>query len=172
MALVTLDSISFEIGDQKILNETSLAIENNERICLIGRNGAGKSTLLKLIMGDLEADSGEIQKQGNIRISQLEQCLPETLDKSVWQYVLEGLKDLQLNLDLYHKLSEQKLDKAGLRELENLQHDIEICDNNHTVVKITWFKINICQIHFVLVQETCHSKDTRQTDWILKELLI
>ncbi len=125
MALVTLDSISFEIGDQKILNEASLAIENNERICLIGRNGAGKSTLLKLIMGDLEADSGEIQKQGNIRISQLEQCLPEALDKSVWQYVLEGLRDLQLNLERYHELSEQKLDKPGLRELENLQHDIE-----------------------------------------------
>lgn len=125
MALVTLDSISFEIGDQKILDETSLAIENNERICLIGRNGAGKSTLLKLITGEIEADSGEIQKQGNIRISQLAQCLPEALDFTVHEYVLEGLQDLRVNLDTYHELSQQKLDKASLRELENLQHDIE-----------------------------------------------
>ncbi len=125
MALVTLDSVSIEFGEQKILNEASLAIEANERICIIGRNGAGKSTLLKLIHGEIEPDSGKIQRQNTIRISQLQQKLPQELDLTVSEYVKTGLADLQIKLDRYSKLSEQELDDAGMREMVELQQDIE-----------------------------------------------
>ena len=49
MPLITFDEVSLEFGDQLILNNVSLVLENGERVCLIGRNGEGKSTLMNII---------------------------------------------------------------------------------------------------------------------------
>ncbi len=127
MPLITFDEISLELGEQQILNNVSLSIEAGERVCLIGRNGAGKSTLINIINGHLQADSGEIVKLAHLRISQLEQALPDTSDLSVRNYVAQGLQHLQQLLDDYEKLSVQQADddKRKLRELQDLQQQIE-----------------------------------------------
>ena len=44
MTLIRFDKVSLKFGDQLILREADLAIEPDERVCLIGRNGVGKST--------------------------------------------------------------------------------------------------------------------------------
>lgn len=63
--LKSIHNAAFSYGDDSILKNIDLQINENDRIGLIGRNGAGKTTLLKLIMGELVPDSGEItQKQG------------------------------------------------------------------------------------------------------------
>ena len=51
MPLLTVDAVTYEIGDRTLLRESSLVLEPGERVCLIGRNGAGKTTLLRLIAG-------------------------------------------------------------------------------------------------------------------------
>ncbi len=127
MALITFGEVSLEFGDQLILNNVSMAVESGERVCLIGRNGAGKSTLINIIAEKIEADSGEIVKQSHLRVSQLEQSLPQTRDITVRDYVAEGLKHLQLLLKEYEERSHQfdESNPANLRELEDLQHQIE-----------------------------------------------
>lgn len=127
MALITFGEVSLEFGDQLILHNVSMAVESGERVCLIGRNGAGKSTLINIIAEKIEADSGEIIKQSHLRVSQLEQSLPQTRDILVRDYVAEGLSHLQLLLKEYEKQSHQFDDTnpASLRELEDLQHQIE-----------------------------------------------
>lgn len=127
MALITFGEVSLEFGDQLILNNVSMAVESGERVCLIGRNGAGKSTLINIIAEKIEADSGEIVKQSHLRVSQLEQSLPQTRDITVRDYVAEGLNHLQLLLKEYEEHSHQFDDTnpASLRELEDLQHQIE-----------------------------------------------
>ncbi len=127
MALITFGEVSLEFGDQLILNNVSMAVESGERVCLIGRNGAGKSTLINIIAERIEADSGEIIKQSHLRVSQLEQSLPQTRDILVRDYVAEGLKHLQQLLKEYEERSHQFDDTnpASLRELEDLQHQIE-----------------------------------------------
>ncbi|GJM04027.1 MAG: ABC transporter ATP-binding protein [marine bacterium B5-7] len=127
MALITFGEVSLEFGDQLILNNVSMAVESGERVCLIGRNGAGKSTLINIIAERIEADSGEIIKQSHLRVSQLEQSLPQTRDILVRDYVAEGLNHLQLLLKEYEERSHQFDDTnpASLRELEDLQHQIE-----------------------------------------------
>lgn len=125
MTLLTFDDISLEFGDQRILKEASFSIDSGERVCLIGRNGAGKSTLFKIIAGKIVPDSGEVNIKNDLRISQLEQALPSEQDESVYDYVAKGLEKLQILLDDYHQLSNKQLDKAGLRELEKLQQQIE-----------------------------------------------
>ncbi|MEP7097000.1 MAG: ATP-binding cassette domain-containing protein, partial [Dokdonella sp.] len=68
MSLVNLVNLDYSVGGPLLLENVDLAIERNERICIVGRNGAGKSTLLKLIAGEIRPDDGEVRVQGGVRI--------------------------------------------------------------------------------------------------------
>ncbi|UCC15333.1 MAG: ATP-binding cassette domain-containing protein [Gammaproteobacteria bacterium] len=136
MNLVRFDQISLSFGDQVILQDADMVIEPGERVCLIGRNGAGKTSLLRLISRQYEADSGEIQFRSDLRVSQLAQTLPESLNKTVREAVTDGLSDLRDLCDDYHRRSQEKLDTRGLRELEDLQHKIDALDGWHTEQRV------------------------------------
>jgi ATP-binding cassette subfamily F protein uup len=125
MSLIRFDQVSLRFGDQVILAEADLAIEPGERVCLIGRNGAGKSTTFKLITGEFEADSGEIVPSTGLVVSQLAQSLPEAMDHGVREVVKSGLTGIQALLDDYHRRSQEELDPAGLRQLEELHRQID-----------------------------------------------
>ena len=131
MTLVRFDEVSLTFGDQVILREADLAIEQGERVCLIGRNGAGKTSLLRLITGQYSPDRGEIQFRGDLRVSQLEQTLPDAMDRTVREVVTSGLAGLQALCDEYHLQSQKQLGTQGLRELEELQRKIDAADAWH-----------------------------------------
>ena len=115
--------LSLEFGDQTILKEAEFAIEDGERVCLIGRNGAGKSTLINIIAGQLEPDAGEVHYKPHLRISRLQQALPSEREKSVHDYVKEGLAHLQQLIDAYHEKLQSE--SRSLHELQALQQQIE-----------------------------------------------
>ncbi len=71
--LITIDSLNKSFGQDEILKNISLTINEKCRYGLIGVNGAGKSTLLKIIMGTLNYDSGELVKKPDLKIGYLEQ---------------------------------------------------------------------------------------------------
>ena len=125
MYLLRLQEVSLEFGDVPILKEANFSIDAKERVCLIGRNGAGKSSLLKLITGEYAVDHGEIQKRRHLRISQLEQTLLATTEETVREVVKQGMQQQQALLDEYHRLSNSNLDKNELKQLEELQHQID-----------------------------------------------
>ncbi len=125
MPLVSFEEVSLEFGDQKLLTHAHFAIEPGERVCLLGRNGAGKSSMLKLVTGHYQPDHGEVRYQSTVRISQLEQALTEELDETVYDFVAAGLAELHGLIATYQRRSREKLDRAGMLELEDLQHRIE-----------------------------------------------
>ncbi len=125
MSLIRLDDISIEFGDVPLLTHANFTVEPGERICLIGRNGAGKSTLLKIITQQIKPDQGEIHYRQHLRISQLEQALPTAIDRKVSDVVREGLADQQTLIDQFNELSQQTMDKQGLKNLEVLQAQID-----------------------------------------------
>jgi len=125
MTLVRCDQISIEFGDNPILIEADLTIENKERIALIGRNGAGKSTLLKIIMGWVVPDRGDITYKRSLRISKLEQQLPGDLHRTTFEVVKEGLAHQQELIDKYQSISINSPNENQLREMELIQADIE-----------------------------------------------
>ncbi len=131
MSLLRFDGIGLEFGDQVILRDAELSIDAGERICLIGRNGAGKSTTLQLIMGSREPDRGEIIRKPDLIISQLEQNLPEAMDRRVSDVVRSGLTQVERLLIDYESRSKLELDKHGLRELEALHAKIDAHDGWH-----------------------------------------
>jgi len=68
-------ALSFGSGEQKkvIVNDFSATILRGDKVGLIGPNGAGKTTLLKLILGDLQPDSGKIRQGSKIEVAYFDQ---------------------------------------------------------------------------------------------------
>jgi ABC transport system ATP-binding/permease protein len=90
--LISLKNISIAFGGPAVLKGTDFQINENQRICLLGRNGSGKSTLLKIIHGSVAADSGEIIRQRGITTGYLSQDIPE-ISGTVYQIVAGAFKD-------------------------------------------------------------------------------
>jgi ABC transport system ATP-binding/permease protein len=89
--LLTLDRVSIAYGHLPLLDNASLQIEAGERIAVIGRNGAGKSTLMRLIEGSLPPDAGQVWRQKGVRVARLEQDVPLSTNRPVFDVVHEGL---------------------------------------------------------------------------------
>ena len=91
MSLVNLVNVDYSVGGPLLLEKVDLAIEANERVCIVGRNGAGKSTLLKLIAGEIRPDDGEVRVQGGVRVAKLAQEVPHGVDGSIFDVVASAL---------------------------------------------------------------------------------
>jgi ATP-binding cassette subfamily F protein uup len=91
MPLVTLDAVSIAYGHLPLLDDASLQVDAGERIAIIGRNGAGKSTLLRIVEGSLAPDAGTVWHQRGTRLSRLEQDVPLSTTRRVFEVVHDGL---------------------------------------------------------------------------------
>lgn len=60
--LIEATHVTKSFADRPILNDFSLRVRHKDRIGIIGPNGAGKSTLIKLLLGQLQPDSGTIRR--------------------------------------------------------------------------------------------------------------
>src|SRR5690606_35564198 len=129
--LLRFDRVSLRFGDQVILAAAEFGIEPGERVCLIGRNGAGKTSLLKLISGDLVPDEGEVQGRADLRISRLEQTMPDDLQRTVRESVTSGLAGVQALVGEYQRKAAEDLGGHGLKELEELHRRIDAVDGWH-----------------------------------------
>lgn len=71
--LLSVENVTFSYTGEPVLTDVSLAVNEGERIGLIGGNGEGKTTLLKLMLGALTPEAGSVTKKNGIRIGYLEQ---------------------------------------------------------------------------------------------------
>ncbi len=85
-------SKSYPVADgdysQKIIDKFSLKVLRGERIGIVGKNGSGKSTLLKLIINDIQPDSGNIKLAKDIKISYFDQSRSSITPNSSIQDIL------------------------------------------------------------------------------------
>jgi ATPase subunit of ABC transporter with duplicated ATPase domains len=68
MALLTLANAELAYGDLPLLDRATFALEERERIGLIGRNGTGKSSLLGALAGTVALDDGDLKTRDGLRI--------------------------------------------------------------------------------------------------------
>ncbi|MBC7520320.1 MAG: ATP-binding cassette domain-containing protein [Sandarakinorhabdus sp.] len=71
--LIDAHHVGKSFGGRTILSDFSLRIRRGDRIGIIGPNGAGKSTLIKLLLGQLEPDSGEIKRAKSLNPTVIDQ---------------------------------------------------------------------------------------------------
>ena len=72
-AIISAHELEFRHSSHVILDQLTLAIQENERIGLIGKNGSGKTTLLKIIAGHQKPDAGTLSTKKNLIIGYLPQ---------------------------------------------------------------------------------------------------
>jgi len=80
--VIEVDDIGFSYGDKPIVKHFSTLIQRGDKIGLIGANGAGKSTLLKLLLKQLEPDSGVVEQGTRLEIAYFDQ-LRDQLDPNM-----------------------------------------------------------------------------------------
>ena len=128
MPLVTLDGVSLTFGHDAVLAHATLRIERGERVCVVGRNGAGKSSLLRIIGGEQPPDSGEVWTEPGIRTARLEQDVPLSTERTVFDIVADGLGDLSDIVAEYHRTLVTVADEstpALLEKLGRLHHELD-----------------------------------------------
>lgn len=126
--LIRLDGAEYTIAEQHILDDAATVIKSGERVCIVGRNGTGKSTLLRIMTGEIRLDDGTIQRKKDLRVARLEQDPPRGLDKTVFDFVAEGVEHITELLTQYQHLTEKLTDQADdkiLSEMTRLQHALD-----------------------------------------------
>lgn len=79
-------TFSTPAGDLPVVQDLSIRIQRGDRLGIIGPNGAGKSTLIKLLLGELEPDTGSVKLGTNLEIAYLDQSRAKLDPKdTLWQ---------------------------------------------------------------------------------------
>jgi ATP-binding cassette subfamily F protein 3 len=113
--LASLNHVDLGFGPQEVLKDVTWAIQEGECWGVIGRNGAGKSTVFKLLLGQLEADSGTVvrpTKERGIRMGHYAQDLVPDTQGSVLEEALAAFGDVE---KLQHEMREleHRMGEAG-----------------------------------------------------------
>jgi ATP-binding cassette subfamily F protein uup len=120
--IISASEITVRYGTRAILDNTTLGIQEGERLGLVGRNGAGKTTFLRILAGLQHPDSGEVSRQKDLVVSYLPQDFMLDANKNVLENIRDGAKHV---LDLIAEFESLPHDSKRHEELE---HRIQVLE--------------------------------------------
>ncbi|MGK3140872.1 ABC transporter ATP-binding protein [Pantoea sp. C2G6] len=131
MSLISIHGAYLSFSDAPLLDNTELHIEENERVCLVGRNGAGKSTLMKIINGEQPLDDGRIIYETDLVVARLQQDPPRNITGSVYDFVAEGVEEQAEHLKAYHAISHVVMEDPSDKNLNEMARLQSILDHQN-----------------------------------------
>ncbi|MCW8125497.1 ATP-binding cassette domain-containing protein [Microbulbifer halophilus] len=99
--MINLQGVSIQQGTRELLRNTDCRIFPGHKVGIIGANGCGKSTLFKLLLGELDSDSGRVEVPAGWRIAHMAQEVAAG-EQTALDHVLDGdgeLRQLQRELE-------------------------------------------------------------------------
>lgn len=90
--MIDINNITVRIGSKVLLENASAHLSDGWKIGIVGANGCGKSTLFKVLLGNLETESGEVFFPKEARVSNVEQEITDT-ERPVLEFVLSQDKE-------------------------------------------------------------------------------
>ncbi|WP_047678889.1 MULTISPECIES: ABC transporter ATP-binding protein [Xenorhabdus] len=129
MSLISLSGAWLSFSDAPLLDNAELHIEENERVCLVGRNGAGKSTLLRVLSKEQMLDDGQVTYEQDLIVARLQQDPPRDVEGTVFDFVAEGVKEQAEYIKAFHQTSrlvETDPSDKNLNRLAELQEVLDI----------------------------------------------
>jgi len=104
--VMEVENISQSFGDRKLIHQFSTVIQRGDKIGLIGANGSGKTTLLKILLGQLQPDSGTVKSGSKIELAYFDQLRAELEpEKSVRDNLAESSDYIEVNGKPKHVIS-------------------------------------------------------------------
>jgi len=163
--VIKLNDLSKEYSGRILFHEVNFSINAGERIGLIGRNGSGKSTILKLLISDIEADSGTIVTPNNYRVSMLDQYIQFSQESVLAECCLVLSED-----EKYDDYKAKKiLSGLGFSELDMQKHPDEFSGGYQ--IRINLAKCLLEKPDLLLLDEPTNYLDIVSMRW-LKGFLI
>ncbi len=147
--MISLNAISKQYGGEYLFRNVSLRIGDRDRVAIVGSNGAGKSTLMKIIMGFIEADSGDIAQSRSNTVGYLPQDGVHHEGRSLYDEAATAFDDI---LALHDRVDEiaraiSRLSDEGhtdsdelhalVGELGDVQHQLEHREGWNIESKVT-----------------------------------
>src|SRR5205085_10411383 len=131
--VIQLHSLRYSVSQRVLFDELSWVLVPGDRVALVGPNGAGKTTLLRVILGELEPESGTRVMARGTRLGYLPQEAAERFDGTVLDRAMEAhraLREMREELvELHQRLSGIAPDDPALEPLleraGELQHHLE-----------------------------------------------
>lgn len=93
-----MEDVCYQVNGKQLVKDFSARVLRGDKIALIGPNGCGKTTLLKLMLGQLQADSGRIHVGTKLEVAYFDQHRAELdPDKTVMDNLAEGKQEVMVN---------------------------------------------------------------------------
>ncbi|MBT3437770.1 MAG: ATP-binding cassette domain-containing protein [Oceanospirillaceae bacterium] len=92
--MIKFDQITLQRGSQPLIEAADLTLHSGQRYGLVGRNGAGKTSLFKLLLGQLQLDSGQLTWPPTMRMAHMAQELGG-VKRTTLDHVLDGDRALR-----------------------------------------------------------------------------
>ena len=124
MIILQANKIERSFAGEVLFDNISLQVDERDRIALVGKNGAGKSTLLKILVGEEEPTSGEINKKRDISLSYLAQDSRFESSNTIYDEMLHVFDDLRKTEKTLRQMELEMGEKTGA-DLEKLMQDYD-----------------------------------------------
>ena len=124
MIILQANKIERSFAGEVLFDNISLQVDERDRIALVGKNGAGKSTLLKILVGEEEPTSGEINKKRDLSLSYLAQDSRFESSNTIYDEMLHVFDDLRKTEKTLRQMELEMGEKTGA-DLEKLMQDYD-----------------------------------------------
>ncbi|MDS9152090.1 ABC-F family ATP-binding cassette domain-containing protein [Streptococcus pneumoniae] len=129
MIILQANKIERSFAGEVLFDNINLQVDERDRIALVGKNGAGKSTLLKILVGEEEPTSGEINKKKDISLSYLAQDSRFESENTIYDEMLHVFDDLHRTEKQLHQMELEMGEKSG-EDLDKLMADYDRLSEN------------------------------------------
>ena len=124
MIILQANKIERSFAGEVLFDNISLQVDERDRIALVGKNGAGKSTLLKILVGEEEPTSGEINKKRDLSLSYLAQDSRFESSNTIYDEMLHVFDSLRKTEKTLRQMELAMGEKTGA-DLEKLMQDYD-----------------------------------------------
>ena len=129
MIILQANKIERSFAGEVLFDNINLQVDERDRIALVGKNGAGKSTLLKILVGEEEPTSGEINKKKDISLSYLAQDSRFESENTIYDEMLHVFDDLRRTEKQLRQMELEMGEKSG-DDLNKLMSDYDRLSEN------------------------------------------
>ena len=129
MIILQANKIERSFAGEVLFDNINLQVDERDRIALVGKNGAGKSTLLKILVGEEEPTSGEINKKKDISLSYLAQDSRFESENTIYDEMLHVFDDLRRTEKQLRQMELEMGEKSG-EDLNKLMSDYDRLSEN------------------------------------------